>query len=65
MDVIKKINIGEYEKKPDGSWVCVKVADINTQSGLIIRVGPGFTFKKGIKYWGFDIPKVLDELSAN
>jgi hypothetical protein len=64
MDEIKKINAGEFEKKPDGSWVCVKVSDITTQSG-VIRIGAGFTFQKGIKLWGLDVPKVLDEISAN
>jgi hypothetical protein len=65
MDEIAKIVVEEFNKKPDGSWVCVKNSDIGTKFGNIIRIAPGMTFKKGSKLWGFDIAKALDEISAN
>jgi len=64
MDEIKKMKVEDFEKQPDGSWVCLKPTDIITLTG-IIRVGPGFTFKQGIKLWELDVPKVLDQMSAN
>jgi hypothetical protein len=64
MDEITKIIIQEFEKKPDGSWVAVKNTDINTESGRVIRITPGMTFKKGGKLWGLDVAKALDEISA-
>lgn len=65
MDEIIKIIIEEFEKKPDGSWVAVKNSDISTESGRIIRIAPGMTFRKGISTWGLDVAKTLDEKSAN
>jgi hypothetical protein len=65
MDEIAKITIQEFEKKPDGSWVCVKNSDIITKSGNVIRMTPGMTFRKGAKLWGLDIAKALDEISVS
>ncbi len=65
MEEIVKIAIDEYEKKPDGSWVCVKNSDVTTKTGMIIRVAPGMTFKKGTAFVGADIAEALDKLSAN
>ena len=63
MDEIAKINIQEFEKKPDGSWVSIKNTDINTKSNKVIRISPGITFRKGGRLWGLDVAKVLDEIS--
>jgi hypothetical protein len=65
MDEIAKIAVEEFEKKPDGSWVCVKNSDINTKLGRVIRVTPGHAFKKGGKFAGLDVVKTLDEISGN
>lgn len=65
MEEIVKIAIDEYEKKPDGSWVCVKNSDVTTKTGKVIRVAPGMTFKKGSAFVGADIAEALDKLSAN
>lgn len=64
MDEIAKIMIEEFEKKPDGSWVCIKNSDIVTTAGKVIRITPGMTFRKGSTPWGFDIAKALDEFST-
>lgn len=64
MDEISKIVIEGFAKKPDGSWVCVRSSDIVSKSG-IIRIPPGATFRRGVKLWGLDIAKVLDEIGAN
>jgi hypothetical protein len=64
MDEIAKINIGDFEKKPDGSWVSVKNAAINTKNGLVITVPPGVPFRKGFtQFGGFDVVKALEEIS--
>lgn len=65
MDEIVKIAIEEFEKKPDGSWVCVKNADVTTKTGRVIRIAPGTTFRKGVKFLGLDFTEVLDRISAN
>lgn len=64
MDDIVKIVVGDYEKKPDGSWVCVKNSDITTESGRIIRIAPGMAFTQNGKPWGLDVVKALEEASA-
>lgn len=64
MDEIVKIAIADYEKKPDGSWVCVKNSDILTKGGNVIRITPGMTFRKDGKLWGHDIAGILDEISV-
>lgn len=65
MDEIAKIAIDEFEKKPDGSWVCVKNSDVTTKLGRVIRVAPGTTFKKGGTLSGIDFVEALNKVSAN
>jgi len=65
MDEITKIAVEEFEKKPDGSWVCVKNSDVNTKLGRVIRVTPGMTFRQGGSLSGVDVAKALDAISAN
>ena len=65
IEEVAKIAVEEFQKKPDGSWVCVKNADITTKSGRVIRVAPGTTFNKGGKVSGLDVVKALDEISGN
>ncbi len=65
MDEITKIAIGDFEKKPDGSWVVVNNSDIITKAGNVIRLTPGIIFKKGRKLWELDIVEVLDKASSN
>ncbi len=64
MDEVAKIAVDEFEKKPDGSWVCVKNSDITTKSQKVIRITPGMTFKKGTQFIGIDIADALDKFSA-
>ncbi len=63
-DEISKIAVGDFEKKPDGSWVCVKNSDITAKSGKIMRIAPTTTFKKGGRFLGFDIVEALEKASA-
>ncbi|MCX8111270.1 MAG: hypothetical protein N3D15_08495 [Syntrophorhabdaceae bacterium] len=65
MDEIATINIGDFKKQPDGTWVVAKISDIITKDGNYIRLAPGMFFKQGSKLWGFDIVKILDELSQH
>ncbi|HOW55588.1 MAG TPA: hypothetical protein PLR60_13160 [Syntrophorhabdaceae bacterium] len=65
MDEIVKIAIDEYEKKPDGSWVCVKNSDVTTKTGKVIRIAPGTAFSKGRTFLGLDIAEALDKISGN
>jgi hypothetical protein len=65
MEEIAKVAIEEFQKNPDGSWVCVKNSDITTKSGRVIRVAPGTTFKKGATISGLDLAKALDEVSGS
>ncbi len=62
MEEIAKVTIEEFKKESDGSWVCVKNADITTKSGRIIRVSPRTTFKKGFILSGLDVASALDEV---
>jgi archaellum component FlaG (FlaF/FlaG flagellin family) len=65
MDEVVKINVGDFEKKPDGSWVTIKNSNINTKNGNTITLSPGMTFKKGFKqFGGLDIVKALEESSS-
>lgn len=65
MDSIAKINIKEFEKKSDGSWIALKNSDIVTEDGGVIRVTPGMVFIPGRQLWGFDVAKILNEISPN
>ncbi len=65
MTEISRINVEEFEKKSDGSWVCIKNSDIVTKSQEVIRITPGMTFKKGVKLFGIDIAEALDKISGN
>jgi hypothetical protein len=65
MDEIVKIMIEEFEKKPDGSWVCVKNADVTTKLQRVFRITPGMTFRKDVKLFGIDIAEARNKLSAN
>ncbi|MFH0976162.1 MAG: hypothetical protein V1874_10310 [Spirochaetota bacterium] len=65
MEEISKINIKEFKKNPDGSWVSIDNIDINTRSNKVIRIAPGNIFKQGVLRWGMDIAKTLDEISSN
>lgn len=62
MEEITRIVKDDFQKQPDGSWVCVNNTDIGTKAGDMIRVSPGLTFRKGRRLWGLDVAKVLDEL---
>jgi len=64
MDEIVKIELKDYEKKADGSWITVNNSDIVTKAGSVIRIAPGMSFRPGVKPWGFDVAQVLDEISA-
>ena len=64
MEEITKIAIEEYQKNPDGSWTCVKNSDVTTKTGRIVRIAPGTTFKKDIRFLGMDIVGALDQISA-
>lgn len=64
MDEITKIAIEDFEKKPDGSWVCVKNSDVQSKTGKVVRITPGLTFKKGGKLSGLDIAEALDKISV-
>jgi len=64
MDEITKIAIEEFEKKPDGSWVCVKNSDVTTKLQRIIRLKPGMSFKKGVVFCGVDIAEALEKIGA-
>jgi len=62
----EKLSMKEFEKKPDGTWVCVRNKDIQTKSGRVIRVLPGTVFKKGFPLWGgCYVAETLDEVSSN
>lgn len=65
MDEIAKIAVEEYERKPDGSWVCIKNSDITTKTGRIMRIAPGMVFRKGGTFQGVDVAEALDRISAN
>ncbi len=65
MTEIAKIMIDEFEKKPDGSWVCIKNSDIMTTTQEVIRVSPGMTFRRGVKLWGLDVAEALDKISQS
>jgi hypothetical protein len=65
MEEIAKIVPEEFQKKPDGSWVCVKNADIFTKSGRVIRISPGITFSKDRPLWDVDLATVLDEIGGS
>jgi hypothetical protein len=65
MEEIVKIGLDEYEKKSDGSWVCVKNSDITCKSGRIVRIAPGTTFTKGRIFLGMDVVEALEKLSGN
>ncbi len=64
VDEIAKIAVEEFERKPDGSWVCVKNSDVITNTQKVIRVTPGMMFKKGGKLWGVDVAEALEKMSA-
>jgi len=64
MDEIVKIMVEEFEKKPDGSWVCIKVSDISTKLNRVIRIPSGMVFRKGFTFCGVDVAETLDKLSA-
>ncbi|HEY3275056.1 MAG TPA: hypothetical protein VGJ94_00420 [Syntrophorhabdaceae bacterium] len=64
MEEIAKVEIKEFQKNPDGSWVCIKNSDITTKSGRVIRVSPGTTFRPGGKVSGLEVAKALDEVSG-
>jgi hypothetical protein len=52
-----------FEKRDDGSWVCVAAAVIETSSGpLAIEPGQHFTF--GESHAGLDVAEFLEQLGA-
>lgn len=66
MGEIAKINIGDFEKKPDGSWVVAKISYVNTKGGTVIALEPGTIFRPGFKqFGGIDFVRELDEFSEN
>lgn len=65
MDEIAKVTPGDFEKKPDGSWVCVKNSDIVTTSQDIIRIKPGMTFRKDGRLWGLDVAGALERTGGS
>ncbi len=64
MEEIAKVALDEFKKEADGSWVCVKNADITTKTGKVIRVTPGMKFVKGAILSGLDVAAALDIASA-
>ncbi|HNQ47332.1 MAG TPA: hypothetical protein PK125_04765 [Syntrophorhabdus sp.] len=65
MEEIAKISIDEYERRPDGSWVCIKNSDITTKSNWVIRVSPGVIFQKNRRLFGLNVADALDKISGN
>jgi len=65
VDEIVKIALEDFEKKPDGSWICVKNSDVTTKSQNIIRLKPGMTFRKGGRLWGLDVAEALERIGGN
>lgn len=66
MGELAKVNIGDFEKQPDGSWVSVKISYVNTKGGTVIALEPGTIFRPGFKqFGGIDFVKELDEISEN
>jgi hypothetical protein len=61
---IAKIAVEEFEKKADGSWVCVKNSDVTTNTQKVIRIAPGMLFKKGGTFLGLDVVEALEKMSA-
>jgi hypothetical protein len=65
MDEISKINVGDYEKQADGSWVSVKNSSVNTKGGKVLTIPPGMIFRIGFpQFGGIDFVKALDEISV-
>ena len=64
MDEIAKIAVEDFEKKPDGSWVCVSNSDVTTKAQNIIRIKPGMTFRKGSRLWGLDVVEALERVGG-
>lgn len=65
MEEIAKISIDEYDRRPDGSWVCIKNSDITTQSNWVIGVSPGVIFQKNRRLFGLNVADALDKISGN
>ncbi len=61
---VSKIAVEEFEKKPDGSWVCIKNSDIQTNTQRVIRIAPGMQFKKGGTFLGLDVVGALEKMAA-
>ncbi len=64
VDEITKIAVEEFEKKSDGSWVCIKNSDLITNTQKVIRIAPGMLFKKGGTFLGLDVVGALEKMSA-
>ena len=52
-----------FERRPDGSWVCLEPAVIVAPSGPM-SVEPGQTFAYGKPHGGLDIAEYLEQLGA-
>jgi len=36
-----------------------------TKAGSVVQIAPGLAFRPGVKPWGLDVVKVLDEISVS
>ncbi|BBO83976.1 hypothetical protein [Desulfosarcina ovata] len=64
MNEAVKVSPKEFEKQPDGSWLCVKNSDIKSNYG-VYRIAPGTTFEKGKPLWGIDVAELLEQANPN
>ena len=49
-----------FERRPDGSWRCIRFAEVRTALGRI-QVAEGTVFVPGTIFMGVDIVKCLEE----
>jgi len=55
--------LSRFEHEPDGSWVCVAPARIETPQGPI-DIEPGSRFAFGERHHGLDVAEYLEQLGA-
>jgi len=52
--------IGHFVREGEGAWACVKPATLEIGNGRI-QVTPGTRLRRGTKYMGVDLARLLDE----
>jgi hypothetical protein len=52
--------VRNFERQPNGSWLCIAFAEVRTFSGRI-QVAEGSVFMPGTIFMGVDIVKCLEE----